>query len=129
MTAAFSLGGPIVRADPDTCPPNCDRIPAAAWINPSAIPLAARYGWPNLAGIAMFLQRPRFRFEEVCASPQTASDPREFSVAAKAIVANPPGNWQLQVQVLHWRGESWYGGQLADDVVRSATAALRVCRR
>jgi hypothetical protein len=129
MTAAFGLlGQPIARADPETCPPNCDRIPATAWVDPSAIPLAAKYAWPNLASIAVGLQRPRFRFEEVCASPPTAVDPRDFSVASKATVANPPGQWQLQVQVLHWRGESWYGGQLADEVVRSATTALRACQ-
>jgi hypothetical protein len=129
ITAAVSLlGPPVTRADPDTCPPGCDRIPSTAWIDPTAIPLAKKYAWPNLTGIAVFLQRPRFRFEEVCGSPPRAGDPRDFSVAAKATVANPPGQWQLQAQVLHWRGESWYGGQLADDVVRSATTALRACQ-
>ena len=129
VATAFSLfGQPVAGAYPDTCPPNCDRIPATAWINPAAIPLAAKYAWPNLAGLAVFLQRPRFRFEELCASPPTPSDPRNFSVAAKATVANPPGEWQLQAQVLHWRGDAWYGGQLADDVVRSAAAALRACQ-
>ena len=54
MAAAFSLlGQPIAHADPDTCPPNCDRIPATAWIDPAAIPLAAKYHWPDLAGIAV----------------------------------------------------------------------------
>lgn len=129
MTAAFGLlSQPIARADPDTCPPTCDRIPATAWIDPAAIPLAARYAWPNLASTAVVVQRPRFRFEEVCASPPTLGDPRDFSVAAKATIANPPDQWQLQVQVLHWRGESWYGGQLADQVVRSAAAALQACQ-
>jgi hypothetical protein len=129
VAAALSLlGPPVTLAEPDTCPPGCDRIPSTAWIDPAAIPLAATYAWPNLAGIAVFLQRPRFRFEEVCASPPTAKDPRDFSVAAKATVANPPGQWQLQAQVLHWRGDSWYGGQLADQVVRSATTALRACQ-
>ena len=128
MTAAFGLlPQPIVGADPDTCPPNCDRIPASAWIDSAAIPLDAKYAWPNLAGVAVFVQRPRFRFEEVCASPPTPKDPRDFAVAAKATVANPPGQWQLQAQVLHWRGESWYGGQLADQVLRSAATALRGC--
>ncbi|MBV9513582.1 MAG: hypothetical protein JO280_06000 [Mycobacteriaceae bacterium] len=92
MTAAFSLlGQPVTRADTDTCPPNCDRIPSTAWIDPAEIPLATRYGWPNPATIASFLQRPRFRFEELCASGSTATDPRDFAVAAKATVANPPG--------------------------------------
>src|SRR4029077_962028 len=68
LTAAFSLlGQPLARADPDTCPPHCDRIPASAWIDSAAIPLDAKYAWPNLAGVAVFLQRPRFRFEEMCA--------------------------------------------------------------
>jgi hypothetical protein len=129
MTAAFSLlGQPIARADPDTCPPNCDRIPASAWIDSAAIPLDARYAWPNLAGVAVFLQRPRFRFEEMCATPSTAKDPRDFAVAAKASVTNAPGQWQLQAQVLHWRGESWYGGSLADEVLRSAATAMRACQ-
>lgn len=129
MTAAFGLlGEPIARAEPDGCPPNCDRIPATAWIDPAAIPLDAKYAWPNLAGIAAFLQRPRFRFEEVCASPPTPNDPRDFAVAAKATVTNAPGQWQLQAQVLHWRGESAYGGQLADGVVRSAATALHACQ-
>jgi hypothetical protein len=133
MTAAFSLlGQPLGRADPDTCPPNCDRIPASAWIDSAAIPLDAKYAWPNLAGVAVFLQRPRFRFEDrfegMCASPPTANDPRDFAVAAKTNLANAPGQWQLQVQVLHWRGESVYGGQLADAVVRSAATALRACQ-
>jgi len=130
MTAAFSLlGRPIARADPDTCPPNCDRIPASGWIDSAAIPLDARYAWPNLAPIAVFLQRPRFRFEQVCGSPPTAKkDPRNFAVAAKATVATAPGQWQLQAQVLHWRGESVYGGSLADEVLRSAATALRACQ-
>jgi hypothetical protein len=129
MTAALGLlGQPIAPAEPETCPPTCDRIPATAWIDPAAIPLAAKYAWPNLAGVGVFLQRPRFRFEEVCASPPTVNDPRDFAVAAKASVANPPGQWQLQVQVVHWRGESWYGGQLADEVMHSARSALRACQ-
>jgi hypothetical protein len=55
-------------------------------------------------------------------------DPREYAVAAKASVSHPPGQWQLQVQVLHWRGPSWQGGQIADAVVQSAAASLRSCQ-
>ena len=129
VAAAFGVPGhPVTHADPDTCPPNCDRIPTTAWIDPAAIPLAAKYAWPNLAGLAVFVQRPRFRFEELCAAPPTPSDPRDFAVAAKATVANTRGEWQLQAQVLHWRGDSWYSGQLADAVLRSATGALRACQ-
>lgn len=129
MAAAFSLlGEPIARADPTTCPPNCNRIPATAWVDPTAIPLWAKYNWPNLAAIAVPQLRPRFYFEEVCASPWVPNDPRAYAVAARATVANPPGQWQLHVQVLHWRGEAWYGGQLADEVVSTASAALRSCQ-
>jgi hypothetical protein len=128
MTACFSLlGQPIADAEPTSCPPNCNRIPATAWIDPTAIPLTATYDWPDLAGTAIPQQRPRFYFEDLCASPAAYTDPRSYAVAAKASVANPPGQWQLQVQVLHWRGESWYGGELADEVVRTASAALRTC--
>ncbi|MFZ0835189.1 MAG: ATPase [Mycobacterium sp.] len=129
MAAAFSLfGQPIAHAEPTTCPPSCDRIPATAWVDPTAIPLAAKYHWPDLAGISVPQMRPRFYFEKVCASPWLPNDPRAYAVAAQASVANPPGQWQLLVQVLHWRGESWYGGQLADEVVRAASAALWSCQ-
>ncbi|MGB8506413.1 ATPase [Mycobacterium sp.] len=129
MAAVLSLlSQPVAQADPTTCPPNCDRIPAAAWVDPVAIPLSPKYSWPDLADIAVPQQRPRFYFEDLCASPPALNDPRAFAVASKATVANPPGQWQLQVQVLHWRGEAWYGGQLADDVVGSATTALRACQ-
>ena len=45
MAAAFGLllsAG--AAADPTTCPPNCDRIPASAWIDPTASfdPIAAQ---------------------------------------------------------------------------------------
>ncbi|HUL99898.1 MAG TPA: ATPase, partial [Mycobacterium sp.] len=73
-------------------------------------------------------QRTRFYFEDVCASPSAPNDPRAYAVAAKATIVNPPGQWQLHVQVLHWRGEAWYGGQLAEGVVSSASAALRACQ-
>jgi hypothetical protein len=89
--------------------------------------LNAEYHWPSLASLALVRQRPRFYFEDQCASPPTPDDPRAFAVAARAAVVRPPGQWQLQVQVLHWRGETWVGGQLADEVVRSAAGALRGC--
>jgi hypothetical protein len=50
-------------------------------------------------------------------------------VAEKAAVVNPDGQWQLQAQVLHWRGETWRGGQLAEDVFSTAVAALRSCQQ
>jgi len=129
MAAAFSLlGAQTAVAEPDNCPPNCNRIPATAWMDSDAIPLNAKYAWPDLAGIALPMQRPRFRFEELCATPPRAGDPRDYVVAARAALANPAGQWQLQAQVLHWRGDSWYSGQLADDVLNSAAAALRSCQ-
>jgi hypothetical protein len=129
MTAALCLFTQAdAGADPPVCPPNCDRIPGAAWINPMAIPLSARYDWPDLASVAVPQQRPRFYFEELCATPPIANDPRTWAVAARATVSHPPGQWQLAVQVIHWRGEAWYGGQLAEDVVRTAKATLRVCQ-
>ena len=56
-------------------------------------------------------------------------DPRCYAVAERAVVVNPEGQWQLQAQVLHWRGETWRGGQLAEDVFNTAVAALRACQR
>ncbi|WP_431238703.1 ATPase [Mycolicibacterium aichiense] len=120
---------PHAAANPDTCPPTCDRIPDAAWIAPWAIPLNARYTWPRLAGVAVTAVAPRFRFEELCRTPPVAQDPRAYAVAERATVVNPDGQWQLQAQVMHWRGETWRGGQLAQDVFHAAVAALRSCQR
>jgi len=130
MLVACGLAvSPRAAADPDTCPPNCDRIPDAAWIAPWAIPLNARYTWPRLGGVAVTAVAPRFRFEELCGSPPVPDDPRAYAVAERATVAEPDGQWQLQATVMHWRGETWRGGQLADDVFHRAVAALRSCQR
>ena len=133
LAVLLAAGGLVVAApaaaDPETCPPACDRIPDSAWIASWAIPLNSRYGWPRLPGLAVTATAPRFRFEELCASPPVAQDPRSYVVAEKAAVANPDGQWQLQAQVLHWRGETWRGGQLAEDVFNTAVAALRSCQR
>jgi hypothetical protein len=129
--AAVTLGmvsAPMAQADPATCPPDCDTIPPAAWIAPAVIPLDAEYHWPTLSPLAVVQQRPRFYFEDQCAGSPTPNDPRAYAVAARATVTRPPGEWQLQAQVLHWRGDTWLGGQLADEVVRSAAAALRACQ-
>jgi hypothetical protein len=129
ITAACGLLPHVpTHADPDTCPPACDRIPDTAWIDAAAIPLFPVYSWPRLPGVAVTAQSPRFRLEEACAAPPVPADPRDYAVAAKAAVANPPGHWQLQVQVLHWRGETWRAGQTADVMLRSAAAALRACQ-
>ena len=114
---------------PGDCPPFCDRIPDSAWIAPTAIPLYPVYRWPGLAGLAVTATPPGFRFEETCASPQIAGDARNFAVAARAVVPNPERQWQLQVQVMHWRGETWRGGQTALATFEAAVAALGDCQR
>ena len=119
------------HADPETCPPVCDRIPDTAWIAPSAIPLNSAYHWPPLAGSAVPLTgtaTPRFRFEEVCATPASPQDTRNSAVASRVTVGNPQGQWQLRAQVVHWRGDTAHGGQNATSVFDIAAAALRDCQ-
>jgi len=119
------------HADPETCPPVCDRIPDTAWIPSSGIPLNTTYRWPRLADVAVPMTgtaTPRFRFEEVCATPVFPQDTRNSAVASRATVTNPPGQWQLQAQVLHWRGDTARGGQNASSVFDVAAAALRGCQ-
>ena len=116
------------HAMPADCPPICDRIPNSAWIDPTQIPLYPTYRWPGLAGVAVTTTSPRFRSEEACASPPVPDDPRGYAVSARATVPQPDGQWQLQVQVMHWRGETWRGGQLAAAVFDGAVAALRGCQ-
>ncbi|MBV8863698.1 MAG: ATPase [Mycobacterium sp.] len=121
----------IASADQDTCPPICDMIPDTAWISASEIPLNSTYGWPSLAAVAVPMTgttTPRFRFEEVCATPTFPQDTRNSAVASRATVVNPPGQWQLQAQVLHWRGDTARGGQNASSVFGVAAAALRGCQ-
>jgi hypothetical protein len=119
------------HADPETCPPVCDQIPDTAWIVSSAIPLNSTYRWPSLAGLAApmtGMATPRFRFEEVCATPAFPQDTRNSAVASRATVTNAQGQWQLQAQVLHWRGDTARGGQNASSVFDVAAAALRGCQ-
>jgi hypothetical protein len=123
------LDAPVVaHAAPDNCPPACDRIPDSAWVEPTAIPLHSTYGWPRLSGLAVTATDTRLKFEELCGISPSQSDARGYAVAAKAIVAKPLGQWQLQVQVIHWRGEVWRSGQNADAMVAAAAAALRTCQ-
>jgi hypothetical protein len=127
----LSMGTGVVspaHAVPMNCPPNCDRIPDSAWLDPTALPLYSSYRWPGLPGVAVTATNPRFRFEEVCASPPVPDDARSYAVAARAVVVQPEGQWQLQVQVVHWRGETWRGGQLASAVFDKGVAALRGCQ-
>ena len=129
LVACGLVVAPPAAATPETCPPACDRIPEAAWIPPWGIPLNSHYAWPRLPGVAVTAVAPRFRFEELCASPTVLLDPRSWAVAGRALVVNPEGQWQLQAQVLHWRGETWRGGQSAQEVFDTAAGALRSCQR
>lgn len=128
---AVRLSGAAAHADPETCPTVCDQIPNTAWIDPSAVPLNSVYRWPAPAGVAAAVTgtAPRFRFEQLCASPPVPQDPRDYAVAGRATVVKPDGQWQLQAQVLHWRGDTWRGGQLAASVLNAARTALRGCQR
>lgn len=127
-TCALWVSAPA-HAGPDNCPPACDQIPNSAWIEPAAIPLNSTYRWPGPAGIAVTSAAPRFRFEELCATPALHRDPRDYAIAAKAVVNNPDGQWGLQLQILHWRGETWQGGQDASTTFQAAVAALRACQQ
>ncbi|RUP02269.1 MAG: ATPase [Mycobacterium sp.] len=118
-------------AEPETCPPVCDQIPGAAWIAPRSIPLHSVYNWPAPAGISTALTggaTPRFKFEQVCNTMTFPQDSRNSAVAARALVAHPDGQWQLQAQIVHWRGDTARGGALAASVFGTAVAALRGCQ-
>jgi len=115
-------------AQPLNCPPNCDRIPASAWIAPTSLPLYDVYRWPELSGLTVTATDPRFRFEQLCRTPPVAADPRSWSVAARAAATSPDGQWHLHAQVMHWRGETWQAGQTAVAVFDSAVGALRRCQ-
>jgi hypothetical protein len=129
VLATFGLAtGWPAQAFPIDCPPNCDRIPDSAWIEPNAIPLFPVYLWPRLAAVAVTATEPRFRFEEACGTPPIVDDARRYAVAARAVVPQPASQWQLQVQVIHWRGETWRGGETATAVFDAAVAALRSCQ-
>lgn len=119
------------HAEPQTCPPVCDQIPDTAWIQKRSVPLNSVYNWPALAGLAVQVtgSGPRFRFEELCAAPTVPQDPRDWAVAARATVAHPDDQWQLQAQILHWRGDTSRGGAAAASVFGRAVAALRGCQQ
>ena len=119
---------PQAMAEPETCPPVCDRIPAQAWPDPRSLPLDEVYDWPVLAALAAPVAAPRFRFEELCATPPPPDDPRAYAVAARTLLGQPGHQWQLRAQIVHWRGETWRGGQLALSVLDAALAALRSCQ-
>jgi len=118
----------VAQADAGDCPPYCDRIPSSAWIAAPSIPLYDVYRWPDPAAVAMPTSAPRWQFEEQCAVPAGREDPRDYAVAGRAVVTQPAGEWQLQIQVLHWRGETWRTGETAMTVLRGATDAIRRCQ-
>ncbi|ORB69304.1 ATPase [Mycobacterium shinjukuense] len=129
LVAAVTVATPA-PGEPETCPPVCDQIPGTAWIDRRAVPLDSVYRWPALAGAAVALTgtTPRFRFEHVCATPTFPGDTRNAAVASRATVAQPEGQWQLQAQVLHWRGDTARGGAIAAAVFGAAVAAVRACQ-
>lgn len=128
VASGVVLAAPVSGEPAGNCPPACNRIPETAWIAPTAIPLNSIYDWPKLAGLAVTARAPRLRFEDVCATPPLPGDSRNFAVAERATVSNPRGEWQLQAQVLHWRGETWLGGELAQGTFAAAVQALRECQ-
>ncbi|MGK2881667.1 MAG: ATPase [Mycobacterium sp.] len=122
--AAVLAPGPA-RAAPESCPPVCNSIPASAWIEPADIPLYDVYGWPALHAVDE-MSAPRFRFEEICGSPDVPGDPRAYSVHSRAVVDT--GHWQLHAQVMHWRGDTLTGGSTARAVVQAASDTVRACQ-
>ena len=57
LTLALAFSGVFLAsgeadAVPGLCPPTCDAIPDAAWVESSSLPLASIYRWPSLAGLA-----------------------------------------------------------------------------
>ncbi|ORV51256.1 ATPase [Mycobacterium florentinum] len=131
LVAALILVIPV-SAEPETCPPVCDQIPATAWMQQRSVPMNSTYNWPALAGLAAQTTGagvgPRFRFEELCAARPPAQDPRAWAVAARATVAHPPDQWQLKAQIVHWRGDTAHGGAIASSVFGNAVAVLRACQ-
>ncbi|HEX9832302.1 MAG TPA: ATPase, partial [Mycobacterium sp.] len=93
-----------------------------------AVPLFPVYHWPGLAGLAVTAPAPRFTFEEMCASPPLIGDARNYAVASRATVTNPPGQWQLRVQIMHWRGPAAHFGPTATTTLELAGTRLRDCQ-
>jgi hypothetical protein len=127
LAIAPSAGWPA-RAVPGVCPPFCDAIPDSAWIAPTAIPLYPVYKWPSLPALAVTASTAKFGFEALCDSPPVADDARAYAVAARAVVPNPAGQWNLAVQVLHWRGDTAWAGPIALGTLETARARLQDCQ-
>jgi hypothetical protein len=86
------------------------------------------YRWPGLAGLAVAAPSPRFGFEALCGSPLLANDPRAYAVAARSVVLHEQGQWNLLVQVVHWRGDTATGGATALTVLETARSRLQDCQ-
>lgn len=127
LTIAPSAGWPA-HAVPGVCPPICDAIPDVAWIAPTSVPLFPVYRWPDLAGLSVTAPSPRFGFEAMCGSPPVANDPRAYAVAARSVVLHPEGQWNLLVQVIHWRGDTATGGPTARTTLGTARSRLHDCQ-
>jgi hypothetical protein len=97
-------------------------------VDPAAVPLYPVYRWPGLAGLAVTAPSPRFGFEALCRSAPVASDPRAYAVAARSVVLHPQGQWNLLVQVVHWRGGTATGGATALTTLETARSRLRDCQ-
>jgi len=127
LAIAPSAAGPA-GAVPGVCPPICDAIPDSAWIAPTSIPLYPVYRWPGLPGLAVTAPSPRFGFEALCGSPLLADDPRAYAVAGRSVVLHEQGQWNLLVQVVHWRGDTATGGPTALAVLETARSRLQDCQ-
>jgi hypothetical protein len=115
-------------AVPGECPPFCDAIPDSAWIAPTSIPLYPVYRWPGPAGLAVTESSPRFGFEALCGSQLLANDPRAYAVAARSVVLHEQGQWNLLVQVIHWRGDTATGGPTVLATLGIARSRLQNCQ-
>jgi hypothetical protein len=123
----LALSSPAA-AVPGICPPICDAIPDTAWMEPSAVPLYPVYRWPGLDGLAVTTRAPRFAFEQLCVSPPLPGDARRYAVAARALVPNPVGQWQLHAQIVHWRGDTAHSAPAASTSLDQARVRLRACQ-
>jgi hypothetical protein len=127
LAVAPSAGWPA-RAIPGACPPICDAIPDSAWVDPTAVPLYPVYQWPGLAGLAVTAPTPRFGFEALCGSAPIAQDARAYAIGARSVVLHQEGQWNLMVQVIHWRGDTATGGDTALATLETARSRLRNCQ-
>src|SRR6476620_3034370 len=57
--------------------------------------------------------------------PPVADDARTYAVAARSVVLHQVGQWNLLVQVVHWRGDTATGGPTALTTLETARSRLR----